>query len=115
MVRISNALALDDQGLPCVPPVVTPRPIDGLVTKRVLVMDYLPGVPLSRCTCTCTRVHMDYLPGVPLSRCTCTCTYVHMHACIEASPLQVCYSRQWLSCRFGIHLRQWLSCRLGVA
>jgi len=48
MVRISDALALDDQGLPCVPPVVTPRPIDGLVTKRVLVMDYLPGVPLSR-------------------------------------------------------------------
>ena len=30
------------------PPVVSPRPIDGLVTKRVLVMDYLRGVPLSR-------------------------------------------------------------------
>ena len=48
MTRISDALALDDDGLPCVPPVVTPRPIDGLVTKRVLVMEYLKGVPLSR-------------------------------------------------------------------
>ena len=48
MVRISDALARDGDGLPCVPPVVSPRPIDGLVTKRVLVMDYLEGVPLSR-------------------------------------------------------------------
>jgi aarF domain-containing kinase len=30
------------------PPVVLPRPVPGLVSKRVLVMDYLKGVPLSR-------------------------------------------------------------------
>lgn len=47
-MRIGDALARDSEGLPCVPPVVSPRPIDGLVTKRVLVMDYLRGVPLSR-------------------------------------------------------------------
>jgi aarF domain-containing kinase len=29
-------------------PLVIPRPMPGLVTRRVLVMDYLPGVPLSR-------------------------------------------------------------------
>jgi aarF domain-containing kinase len=29
-------------------PLVIPRPIPGLVSKRVLVMDYLKGVPLSR-------------------------------------------------------------------
>ena len=30
------------------PPLVMPRPVPGLVSKRVLVMDYLHGVPLSR-------------------------------------------------------------------
>jgi len=29
-------------------PVVMPRPVPGLISKRVLVMDYLKGVPLSR-------------------------------------------------------------------
>lgn len=29
-------------------PLVTPRAVPGLVTKRVLAMDYLAGVPLSR-------------------------------------------------------------------
>mmetsp|Transcript_276 Transcript_276/g.696 ORF Transcript_276/g.696 Transcript_276/m.696 type:complete len:613 (-) Transcript_276:264-2102(-) len=29
-------------------PVVLPRPVPGLISKRVLVMDYLKGVPLSR-------------------------------------------------------------------
>jgi hypothetical protein len=29
-------------------PLVIPRPVSGLVSKRVLVMDYLHGVPLSR-------------------------------------------------------------------
>ena len=48
MNRIGDALARNEAGLPCMPPVVTPRPVGGLVTKRVLVMDYLPGVPLSR-------------------------------------------------------------------
>jgi len=30
------------------PPLVLPRPVPGLISKRVLVMDYLKGVPLSR-------------------------------------------------------------------
>lgn len=30
------------------PPIVLPRPVSGLISKRVLVMDYLKGVPLSR-------------------------------------------------------------------
>ena len=30
------------------PPIVLPRPVPGLISKRVLVMDYLKGVPLSR-------------------------------------------------------------------
>ena len=29
-------------------PLVTPRAVPGLVTKRVLAMDYLAGVPLRR-------------------------------------------------------------------
>ena len=31
-----------------VPPLTIPRPVPGLVSRRVLVMDYLKGVPLSR-------------------------------------------------------------------
>ena len=34
--------------MPRSPPIVTPRPVAGLVTRRVLVMDYLSGEPLSR-------------------------------------------------------------------
>ncbi len=34
--------------LPGGSPLVVPRPVDGLVTDRVLVMDYVPGVPLSQ-------------------------------------------------------------------
>lgn len=30
------------------PPLTIPRPVSGLVSRRVLVMDYLKGVPLSR-------------------------------------------------------------------
>ena len=49
MVRISDFLgdvALS-RGEPS-PVVVTPRPVEGLVSRRVLVMDFLEGVPLSR-------------------------------------------------------------------
>jgi len=35
-------------GQRCESPMVIPRPVEGLVSKRVLVMDYLQGVPLSR-------------------------------------------------------------------
>lgn len=48
MERIGTVLATSPDGMPCKPPVVIPRPVAGLVTKRVLVMDYLKGVPLSR-------------------------------------------------------------------
>jgi len=49
MERIGAALSTDPAtGSPRPPPVVTPRPVGGLVTKRVLVMDYLRGEPLSR-------------------------------------------------------------------
>jgi len=48
MDRIYQTISRDENGLPCQPPVVVPRPVAGLVSKRVLVMDYLSGVPLSR-------------------------------------------------------------------
>jgi len=44
MDRIYNSLVAN--GNTC--PLVLPRPVPGLVCKRVLVMDYLKGVPLSR-------------------------------------------------------------------
>ena len=46
--RIRECVTKDENGLPCESPIVLPRPIPGLVSKRVLVMDYLQGVPLSR-------------------------------------------------------------------
>jgi len=48
MERIGDLLASTIDGLPCAPPLLTPRPVAGLVTRRVLVMDYLRGEPLSR-------------------------------------------------------------------
>ena len=48
MERIGDALCRSADGLPRSPPIVTPRPVAGLVTRRVLVMDYLSGEPLSR-------------------------------------------------------------------
>ena len=48
MERIGKALRTDPDGLPCEPPLVTPLPVAGLVTRRVLVMDFLRGEPLSR-------------------------------------------------------------------
>ena len=44
MTRIANALAQ----LPGGAPVRVPRPVPGLVTTRVMVMDFIPGTPLSR-------------------------------------------------------------------
>ena len=41
-------LRTDPDGLPCEPPLVTPLPVAGLETRRVLVMDFLRGEPLSR-------------------------------------------------------------------
>lgn len=48
MDRIYNALARSPDGRPRSIPLVVPRPVQGLVSRRVLVMDYLKGVPLSR-------------------------------------------------------------------
>lgn len=48
MDRVYQTISRTPEGLPCEPPVVVPRPVPELVSKRVLVMDYLPGVPLSR-------------------------------------------------------------------
>lgn len=48
MDRIYDTVTKDENGMPCESPIVMPRPVDGLVSRRVLVMDYLEGVPLSR-------------------------------------------------------------------
>lgn len=48
MERVYETVTRDENGRPCESPVVIPRPVTGLISKRVLVMDYLKGVPLSR-------------------------------------------------------------------
>jgi aarF domain-containing kinase len=48
MDRIFNALARAPDGTPREIPLIIPRPFPGLVSQRVLVQDYLHGVPLSR-------------------------------------------------------------------
>jgi len=49
MDRIYNALTRSVDGTELTEsPLVLPRPVSGLISKRVLVMDYLEGVPLSR-------------------------------------------------------------------
>lgn len=49
MDRIFSSLSRTmDGSAPTDLPIVMPRPVHGLVSRRVLVMDYLPGVPLSR-------------------------------------------------------------------
>jgi len=49
MDRIYNSLTRSmDGSVVTEVPLVMPRPLPGLVSKRVLVMDYLKGVPLSR-------------------------------------------------------------------
>jgi aarF domain-containing kinase len=49
MDRIYQSLVRSADGSePTELPLVLPRPVPGLVSKRVLVMDYLKGVPLSR-------------------------------------------------------------------
>ena len=48
MTRISNALRFTPDGRPRDVPLVLPQPVPGLVSRRVLVQDFLRGVPLSR-------------------------------------------------------------------
>jgi aarF domain-containing kinase len=48
MDRIYNSLIRGPDGKARELPLVIPRPVPGLVSRRVLVMDFLRGVPLSR-------------------------------------------------------------------
>jgi predicted unusual protein kinase regulating ubiquinone biosynthesis (AarF/ABC1/UbiB family) len=48
MDRIYQALIRAPDGTPRDVPLVVPRPVPGLVCRRVLVQDYLEGIPLSR-------------------------------------------------------------------
>lgn len=48
MEKIAESLAMTTDGKTRPVPLVIPKPIPGLISKRVLVMDYLQGVPLSR-------------------------------------------------------------------
>jgi len=48
MDRIYSTITTDPSGNRIEPPLTMPRPVPGLVSRRVLVMDYLEGVPLSR-------------------------------------------------------------------
>jgi aarF domain-containing kinase len=48
------------------PPVTIPLPVGELVTKRVLVMDFVPGVPLNRLSET--MKHKGITPGSPESK-----------------------------------------------
>jgi aarF domain-containing kinase len=48
MDRIYHALIRAPDGTPRDVPLVIPRPVPGLVSRRVLVQDYLEGIPLSR-------------------------------------------------------------------
>lgn len=67
MDRIYNNLRTDPMtGLSRPLPLTMPRPISNLVTRRVLVMDYLPGVPLSRAADEMKKRGID--PGSPEAR-----------------------------------------------
>ena len=48
MEKIAAALGMTPDGKTRPIPLVIPKPVPGLVSKRVLVMDYLQGLPLSR-------------------------------------------------------------------
>ncbi len=63
MERIYN-IVTDNDTRPS--PIVIPRPISGLVSRRVLVMDYLKGVPLSRARDEMLRRGID--PNSPESK-----------------------------------------------
>ncbi len=63
MERIYNIVS-DNDTRPS--PIVIPRPISGLVSRRVLVMEYLKGVPLSRAREEMIRRGID--PNSPESK-----------------------------------------------
>ena len=47
-LKILSAVAHDVDGAPKPPPLAVPRPIPGLATTRVLVMEFVDGVPLTK-------------------------------------------------------------------
>lgn len=55
MERMHKILTTDENGEHRKSPIVTPRSVPTLVSKRVLVMDYLKGVPLSRASAEMKR------------------------------------------------------------
>jgi aarF domain-containing kinase len=63
MERIYNIVS-DNDTRPS--PIVIPRPISGLVSRRVLVMEYLKGIPLSRAREEMIRRGID--PNSPESK-----------------------------------------------
>lgn len=63
MDRIYASVQKSPEGLRRDAPLVMPRPIPGLVSRRVLVMDYLKGVPLSRAREEMIKKGID--PGGP--------------------------------------------------
>ncbi len=48
MEKIAAAVAHTPDGRPAVAPLVVPRAINGLVSKRVIVMDFIHGTPLTK-------------------------------------------------------------------
>lgn len=46
--QIAASVSHTIDGKPSRPPVFVPRPIPGLVSKRVLVMEFVKGIPLNR-------------------------------------------------------------------
>ncbi len=76
MDRIYNSLTRSLDGTPRSVPLILPRPIAGLVSRRGLVMDFLRGVPLSRYVlvgnlhelCAESQPYCDALV-VPVKRC----------------------------------------------
>jgi aarF domain-containing kinase len=46
--KVFASVSTDADGTPAAPSVRVPLPVAGLASKRVLVMDYIPGTPLNR-------------------------------------------------------------------
>lgn len=66
MRKIDKAVSHDTDGTPTERPVTIPMPIGELVSKRVLVMDFVEGVPLNRLQETLQERGIQ--PGSPESK-----------------------------------------------
>jgi len=47
-IKVASAVAHSPDNKPRIPPVIVPLPITGLVTRKVMVMEYIDGVALSK-------------------------------------------------------------------